>query len=87
MSPALALAVLFVLLGAQATRVIAPRRGSYPILLGLAALGLAAAELIAIGARIGGPTLGVLHPAADVAGIAVAEVLGLVLTGPRRGVR
>ena len=87
MSPALALAVLFVLIGAQATRVIAPRRGSYPLLLALAAVGLAAAELVAIGAHLGGPQVGVLHPVIDVLGIGMAEILGLRLTGPRRRVR
>ena len=87
MSPALALAVLFVLIGAQATRVIAPRRGSYPLLLALAAVGLAVAELVGIGAHLAGPQVGVLHPVIDVAGIAIAEFIGLRLAAPRRRVR
>ena len=87
MSPALALALLFVLVGAQATRVLAPRRGSYPWLLTLSLAGLLGAELVCIGLHIGGPTLGVLHPLADAAGIAVAEVAGLALAPRRRLIR
>ena len=86
MSPALALAALFVLIGAQLTRVIAPHRGSYPLLLALAVIGLIAAELVAIAAHIGGPALGVLHPVVDIIGIGVAECAGLVLTGTRHRV-
>jgi len=87
MSPALVLAVLFVLIGAQATRVLAPRRGSYPLLLALAVAGLVAAEIVAITAHLAGPALGVLHPVVDVFGIGLAEACGLLLTGRRRRVR
>ncbi|MBV8195471.1 MAG: hypothetical protein JOY80_08070 [Candidatus Dormibacteraeota bacterium] len=84
MSPALLLAVLFVLIGAQAARVVSPRRGSYPWLLVLAVAGLAGSELASIALHTGGPSIGVLHPIADAIGIAVVEAAGLVMARRRR---
>ena len=83
MSPGVVLAVLFVFIGAQVTRLVAPRRGNYPLALVCAAVGLLAAELLAYQGP-GGPSLGVVHPVADAAGIAVVEVAGLALVTPRR---
>ena len=87
MSPGLLLGVLFALIGAQVTRVIAPHRLGYPVVLALAAAGVVAGELVALALHGGGPVLGPLHPVADVLGIAVLEVVGLTLRvpGARRG--
>ena len=88
MSPGLLVGVLFALIGAQLTRVVAPRRLGYPVALVLAAAGVVAGELVAVGLHTGGPSLGPLHPLADAAGMLVLEVVGaLVLGAPgaRRG--
>jgi hypothetical protein len=82
-SPGILLAVLIVAIGAQLTRLVVPARGNYLIALASAAVGLLGAELIALGGH-GGPSLGTIHPVADIAGIAVAEVAGLALAAPRR---
>ncbi len=84
MSPALGLALLFMLIGAQAAHVFAPRRLRYTWLLLLAAAGVLGAELAAVALHTGGPALGVLHPVADAAGVAVCELAGTTLTGRRR---
>jgi len=83
-SPGLGLAVLFVLIGAQVTRVAAPRRGAYLVLLLLSAAGVASGEAWAAETRLGGPALGALHPLPDVIAIAGFEVIGAVLTPRRR---
>ena len=83
MSPGIVLAALIVAIGAQLTRLLAPRRASYLVALVCAASGLLGAELVALSGR-GGPALGTIHPAADVVGIIVAEAIGLVLATPRR---
>lgn len=82
MSPTLLLGLVLALVGAQATRVAAPRRFGYPVVLGLALAGVLVAELMAQWLHTGGPALGALHPLADTAGIIVAEVAGAVLHGP-----
>lgn len=83
MSPGIVLAILFVAIGAQLTRVLVPRRGNYPLAVACAAAGLLAAELLALEGP-GGPAVGAVHPVADAAGIAVVEAAGLVLAAPRR---
>jgi hypothetical protein len=83
MSPGIVLAVLIVAIGAQLTRVLVPRRGNYLLALVCAAAGLLGAELLALGGH-GGPTIGAVHPVADVGGIALLEVIGLILAAPRR---
>jgi uncharacterized membrane protein YwaF len=83
-SPALGLAILFILIGAQVARLVAPRRLAYAWVLLLAAIGLLAAELLATAAHFGGPSLGVLHPVADVIGIVMCEFAGALLSGRRR---
>ena len=83
MSPGIILAVLITAIGAQATRLAVPNRGNYLLAVVCAALGLLAAELVALGGH-GGPSLGEIHPAADVVGILAAEVVGLMLASPRR---
>jgi hypothetical protein len=82
-SPGIVLAVLIALIGAQLTRLIFPGRGNYLVAVLCAAVGLLGAELVALGGH-GGPSLGTVHPVADVVGIAIAEVAGLVLAAPRR---
>ena len=83
MSPGIVLAILFVAIGAQLTRLLAPRRGNYLLALVCAAVGLLAAELVALQGH-GGPTLGAVHPLADIIGIGLVEAAGLVLATPRR---
>ena len=83
MSPGIVLAVLIVGIGAQLTRLLAPGRGNYPLAVVCAAIGLLVAELVALSGH-GGPALGVVHPAADAVGIALAEVGGVILAAPRR---
>jgi len=78
-NPAYLLAALFVLIGAQATRLIAPRRLGYLAVLGLAAAGLTCAELAAGAIHGFGPQAGALHPVADVCGMAVFELVGALL--------
>lgn len=85
MSPAIILAVLLVLIGAQTTRVVAPRRLGYLWALALAAAGLVCAEIVGGALHAGGPQLGSLHPAADVLGVAGFELVGALLTPSRRG--
>jgi hypothetical protein len=82
-SPALGLAILFILIGAQVARLVAPRL-AYAWVLLLAAIGLLAAELLATAAHFGGPSLGVLHPVADVIGIVMCEFAGALISGRRR---
>ena len=84
MSPGLALGVLLALVGAQVTRLIMPGSG-YLRTLGLAAIGVIAGELAALGTHAGGPALGPLHPVADVVGMAVLEIAGAIVVGPRSG--
>ena len=83
MSPGLLIGVLFALIGAQVTHVVLPRRFGYPVALALAAAGVVAGELVALGLHAGGPPLGPLHPVADAAGMAALEVVGAVLRTPR----
>ncbi|MBV8300444.1 MAG: hypothetical protein JOY68_00795 [Candidatus Dormibacteraeota bacterium] len=84
MSPSLALAVLFVLIGAQVTRVMRPRHGPFLLLLVLAAAGVLGGELVAIGLKLGGPALGVLHPVPDAVAIGVFEGIGTAFAPARR---
>lgn len=87
MSPGLAFGAIIVLIGAQVTRVVAPRHASYPWAFVFAAAGFVAAELFAFATNIGGPPLGALHPFADAVGIAAVEVVGSQLTSPGRSPR
>jgi hypothetical protein len=82
-SPGIVLAAVIVAIGAQVTRLLAPRRGNYVVAVVCAAAGLLVAELVALSGH-GGPSLGTVHPAADAVGIALAEAAGLILSAPRR---
>jgi hypothetical protein len=82
-NPGILLAALIAAIGAQLTRLLVPNRGNYLLALVCAVVGLLAAELVALGGH-GGPSLGSVHPVADVIGIAAAEAVGLVLAAPRR---
>ena len=84
MSPGLALGVLIVLIGAQVAWLARAVRVRYVWMLILAAIGFVTGELFAIASGFGGPLLGALHPAADAAAIAVAEVVGAMLAPHRR---
>jgi hypothetical protein len=79
----LGLAVLFVLIGAQLTRLAAPRRLGYPWVLLLSAAGLLVGELFALVTKAGGPQVGVLHPVAELVGILAFELLGAMLAPAR----
>jgi hypothetical protein len=82
-SPGIVLAILIAAIGAQLTRLLVPGRGNYLVAAVSAAVGLLGAELVALGGH-GGPSLGAVHPVADVIGIAIAEAIGLVLAAPHR---
>ncbi len=89
-SPGLVLAALLVLITAQATRLTLPNRGPYVWTLLLSAAGLVAGEIVAGAGHLASPSLGVLHPVADVVAIGVLQVLGALLVTPqpsRRGRR
>jgi hypothetical protein len=82
-SPGIVLAVLIAAIGAQLTRLLVPSRGNYIVAVLCAAVGLLGAELVALAGH-GGPSLGSIHPVADVIGIAIGEAVGLVLAAPHR---
>ncbi|HXA27190.1 MAG TPA: hypothetical protein VN193_00430 [Candidatus Angelobacter sp.] len=82
-SPGLILAVLLVLVTAQVVRLALPGRGPYLWTLLLSAAGLVAGEVIAASGHLNAPSLGVLHPLADVVVIAVLQVAGAVIAGRR----
>ncbi|MDQ2961219.1 MAG: hypothetical protein M3R48_09285 [Candidatus Dormibacteraeota bacterium] len=72
MSPGTIVAALLVLIAAQATRLLMPRRVGYLPALAGAALGLLLGELIALSGH-GGPALGVIHPVPDIVAIVAVE--------------
>jgi len=82
-SPGLILAVLLVLVTAQVVRLVLPGRGPYLWTLLLSAAGLVAGEVIAASGHLNAPSLGVLHPLADVVVIAVLQAAGAVIAGRR----
>jgi hypothetical protein len=84
LSPGLVLGILFTLVGAQVTRLVAPGRGGYAWTVLLAAGGVVAGEMVASALNLAGPPLGSLHPVPDAAGIAVLEAIGALLVSPRR---
>lgn len=85
--PGLVLGIIVVLIAAQLTRLIVPGHGPYLWTLLLAAAGFAAAELVA-GSRPAGPSVGVIHPVADVLAIGFLELVGgLLVSVMRRGGR
>lgn len=85
MSPGLVFGALLVLIGAQVVRLVSPSRARYVWLVLLAAAGFVAGEMFAIATRVGGPLLAGLHPVADAAAIALAEIGAALLAPPRRG--
>ncbi|MGI8847906.1 MAG: hypothetical protein ACR2GX_06550 [Candidatus Dormibacteria bacterium] len=84
LSPALVLAVIFVLLGAQVTRLVLPGRGKYFWTVLLAAGGVMVGETVAVALHTGGPAIGPLHPLAEGLGVALFEGLGALLVRPPR---
>lgn len=80
-SPGLVLALLVVIVATQAVRAVVPDRGPYLWTLLLSAAGLAAGEVLAASGHLSAPSLGVLHPLADVVAIAVLQAAGAVLMG------
>jgi Co/Zn/Cd efflux system component len=85
MEPAIVVAALFVLIGAQLTRLLAPLRLGYVWALLLAAAGLVSGELVAAALHTGGPRLGSLHPVADILGVVAFELADATLTPVRGG--
>lgn len=86
-SPGLVLAVLLVLVVAQATRLLAPDRAPYLVCLGLAAAGLVGGELVASTGRLGGPSIGVTHPLLDLALMGALQAVGAFVFAPPHGGR
>jgi hypothetical protein len=82
-SPGLVLAALLVIVTAQLTRLVAPGRGPYLWTLLLSVAGLIAGELIAGAGHLASPSVGVLHPLADVCLIAALQLVGAVVARPR----
>jgi hypothetical protein len=83
-SPGLILAVLLVLVATQVVRLVLPGRGPYLWTLLLSSGGLIAGEVIAASGHLNAPSLGVLHPLADVVVIAVLQAAGAVIATRRR---
>jgi hypothetical protein len=84
-SPGLILALLVVLVTTQVVRLLLPHRGPYAWTLILSAAGLVAGEIIAASGHLSSPSLGVVHPLADVLVIALLQVAGAIVAG--RGAR
>ena len=85
LSPGLILAILIVLIGAQAARVIAPNRAPYMWTIVLAVIGFLAGEIAALSPHLSGPAVGVIHPLPDVIVIAALEAAGSLVTArPQR---
>ena len=82
-SPGLILAVLLVFVCTQVVRLVLPGRGPYLWTLLLSAAGLVAGEVLAAGGHLNQPSLGVLHPVADILVIAVLQAAGAVIAGRR----
>jgi hypothetical protein len=80
-SPGLILALLLVLVTTQVMRLLLPHRGPYAWTLLLSAAGLVAGEIVAASGHLSSPTLGVVHPLADVLLIAVLQAAGAIVTG------
>ena len=78
-SPGTVLLLVLALIGAQITRVLAPHRSPYVVTLVLAIAGVVGGEAVAYAIHAGGPGLGVLHPVADLVGVAAAEAAGVLL--------
>jgi len=76
LSPGLVLAGLVVVILTQATRVAAGRRGPYAATLGLSVIGLLGGEVLAAGGHLAQPSIGVLHPVADVLVMVVTQAAG-----------
>lgn len=83
-SPGIVAALVFVLLAAQVTRIVTNGRAPYLVALLLAAAGLIAGELLALGIRFDGPSFGVLHPLPDALATAIVETVGLTIVAPPR---
>lgn len=74
---------LIVLITTQVTRILAGAgHGPYLWTLAMGAAGFLTGELGAMATHAGGPSLGALHPVADVIVIAVWQVLGAALARP-----
>lgn len=82
-SPGLVLAVFLVAVATQLTRVAIPERGPYVWTLLLSVAGLVGGELLAASGPLANPAVGVIHPLADLAVIAVLQAGGAVLVAPR----
>jgi hypothetical protein len=74
--PAFVLAVLLILLGTQLAYVIAPRAPHYLVRLGLSAVAVLIGELVGSAGLGQGLAVGDLHPATDLAFLALFQWLG-----------
>lgn len=84
-SPGLVLACVLVAIATQAAWVLMPRGGPYGWRLLLSIAGLVAGETFASGGHLVTPNLGMLHPLADVLGIAALQGVGWLLVGGSDG--
>lgn len=80
-SPGLVLAILLVLILTQVVRVVVPGRGPYLWTLLLSLAGLVAGEVLAASGHFNAPSVGVIHPVADVLVIAALQGAGALIAG------
>jgi hypothetical protein len=80
-SPGLVLALVLVAIATQVAWVLVPRGGPYAWRLLLSVAGLMAGEMFASGGHLAIPSVGVLHPLADLLGIAALQGVGWLLVG------
>ncbi len=83
MSPGFLLAAMIVALVTQAIRVATGARGPYAATLALSILGLIGGEVLAGSGHLANPSLGVLHPLADVLVIGITQGAGSLLLTAR----
>lgn len=80
-SPGLVLAILLVLILTQVVRVVLPGRGPYLWTLLLSSAGLVAGEVLAASGHLNAPSVGVIHPLADVLVIVLLQGAGALIAG------
>ena len=81
-SPGLILAAIVVVLATQVVRLFFPGRGPYALTLLLSVAGLVGGEMVAGTGHLAAPTLGVIHPLADVALMTGLQGVGVLATVP-----
>jgi hypothetical protein len=82
LSPGFLLAALVSLLLTQVARLAIRPHAPYIVTLGLSMLGLVGGEVLAGSGHLAHPSLGVLHPVADLLVVALVQGAGTVLLSP-----